>query len=212
MDSCCSREATDRFFSKYARRYRRRFKRRGLDKASRKLVEGLQHQGIQGSSLLDIGCGVGGVHLTLLKNGASSAQGVEMSTGMIEAAIGLSKEMGLGSRVEHIHGDFVDLDGEIRVADVVIMDKVICCYPDPVQLLGKATARTRNLFAVSYPGRGQLSRIIFNGMHRLGEWLGWSFHPYYHEPMDIDRIITGFGFAERFASATVIWQVKVFSK
>jgi magnesium-protoporphyrin O-methyltransferase len=200
------------FFSKYARRYARRFKRRGPDRPSRKLIDGLRSQGIQGFSLLDIGCGVGGVHLTLLKGGALTAQAVEISAGMIEAAVGLSKEMKLDSRVEHVHGDFVGLNGGIRVADVVILDKVVCCYPDPELLLGKATARTKKLLAISYPGRRRISRIVFGGMHRLGQWLGWSFRPYYHEPAEIDRLIEGFGFTEQFADSTLIWQVKVWSK
>ena len=169
-------------------------------------------QGIQGFSLLDIGCGVGGVHLTLLKGGASTAQAVEVSAGMIEAAMGLSKEMKLDSRVEHIHGDFVGLDGGIRVADVVILDKVVCCYPDYELLLGKATARTKRFLAISYPGRRRISRIVFGGMHRLGQLLGWSFHPYYHEPAGIDGLIERNGFTKQFSDTTLMWQIKVFSK
>ena len=212
MMSCCATEGTDKFFSRQARRFARRFRRRGLDKPSRLIVKGLLSRGIAGKSLLDIGCGVGGLHLTLLQKGASYAQGVELAEGMLNAARLLAEELGFKERVRYQKGDFVSMDGDVAPADVVVLDKVICCYPDFEDLIVKSTGKARSLYAVSYPRDAFFPRLGFRSGALLGKILKWSFSPYYHDPVLIDGAIRGCGLKEVFSEKTFVWKVKVFTR
>lgn len=210
--ACCTLEGTDKMFSNHAKRYAKKFKRRGLDKAQRSIVSALEAFGVEGRSILEIGCGVGGLHLTLLEKGATSAFGVEASGGMIAKAKELAAELGASERVAYLQGDFVSANGEVPSADIVVMDKVLCCYSDAKSLIVRSAAKANMIFAVSYPRDAWLARIGFTSMEKLGSLLRWSFHPFYHEPSELDRMIQGQGLKPVAAQTTPIWQVKIFNR
>lgn len=210
--SCCSADGADKFFSKQAKRYAKKFRKKGLDKASQHIVEGLTKLGVDSKSLLEIGCGVGGLHLTLLKQGAASAQGVEVSKGMLDAAKVIASDMGLAEKVSYHCGDFVELNGDLSQADIVVMDKVICCYADPIKLIKKSAFHTRSILAVSYPRKSLLAKVGFSVPSKMGELLRWSFHPYYHETALIEQTIEECGLNEVFSATTPIWQIRIYRK
>lgn len=210
--SCCSINGTNKFFSKHARRYARRFRRKGLDAAQKQIVRGISRIGVQAKTVLEVGCGVGGLHLTLLTQGASSATGIDMAEGMLTEAKKLALELGVSGKVTYIAGDFVGLNGAIPAAHIVVLDKVVCCYPDPLALIRKSAAKSTETYAISYPRASWIARAAFQMSGWLGEILRWSFHPYYHEPYVIEQAIAEAGFVELFSATTVIWQVKVFAR
>jgi 2-polyprenyl-3-methyl-5-hydroxy-6-metoxy-1,4-benzoquinol methylase len=210
--SCCTTRGTDRFFSRSARHYARKFRRHGLDAPQRLLADGLDGMGIREATLIEVGCGVGGLHLSLLDRGAASAQGVELSDGMISQARALASERGVEERVRYLRGDFVEVADQVEHSDIVVMDKVLCCYADPVELIHTSALKARSLLAVSYPRQGMLARLSFGLAQRVGKVLRWSFHPFYHATDLLERSIGEEGFVEAYSSATVIWQVKIFRK
>jgi magnesium-protoporphyrin O-methyltransferase len=53
--------------------------------------------------------------------------------------------------VSRRHGDFVEVERELEPADVVVMHRVVCCYPDPESLVGAAAGHARRLMALSFP-------------------------------------------------------------
>ena len=208
--ACCTLEGTDRMFSRQARRYARKFRRKGLDNSQRLIFNGLKETGIIGKSVLEIGCGVGGLHLTLLKEGAASALGVEVSSGMRAQARTLAQGMGLADRVDYQQGDFITVSGKVPTADIVVMDKVLCCYADPGLLIAQSAAKVITTFAVSYPRKSVLSKLVFKPMEKVGSLMRWSFHPFYHEPDNLDEMIRQHGFRETYSGVTPIWQVRVY--
>ncbi|MDH3252633.1 MAG: class I SAM-dependent methyltransferase [Ignavibacteria bacterium] len=210
--SCCTTRGTDRFFSRSARHYARKFRKHGLDAPQQKLADGLAGLGIQGASLIEIGCGVGGLHLSLLKRGASTTQGVELSEGMLMQAKALAEELGVRERVTYLEGDFAEMCEDMALADAVIMDKVLCCYADPVQLIQRSAAKSRKFLAVSYPRKGILARTSFSMAQAVGKILRWSFHPFYHATDLLESSIGKEGFAEVHSSTTPIWQVKIYRR
>ena len=199
-------------FSRQARRYAKRFRTKGLDRAQRIILNQLLAVGIEGGSVLEVGCGVGGLHISLLMNGAGSATGVDLSEGMINEAKQLSNEFGVADKVNYLCGDLVSTDGEAKAADIVVLDKVLCCYVDPKTLIKRSTSKTNWLYAVSYPRGALLARIGFVTLQSLGTWLRWSFHPFYHEPLSLIAAIKREGFLEIGSGATLIWQVKLFRR
>ena len=141
MAGCCNPTDYRRLFSsKQARRDARRFRRRGLRGTSRDLVE--LAGDVHGASVLDVGGGVGAIELELLSAGAERATNVELSGGYEETAAELIAERGVETRVERRVGDFVT--AEIEPHDVVVMHRVVCCYPDADALVGSAADHARH--------------------------------------------------------------------
>ena len=150
MSSCCSPDSYRKLFGRrQARKDARRFRRKGLDDTARRLVDGLAARGVDGAEVLEIGGGVGGVDIELLRAGAARATIVELSPEYDEEAAALLREAGLEGRVERRIGDFV-ADG-VPPADVVVMHRVVCCYADEEALVGAAADHARRLLALSFP-------------------------------------------------------------
>jgi SAM-dependent methyltransferase len=211
MSGCCPHSSdAGRFFSLFARRYRRRFQKKGLEPSQRQLVTGIREGGLENASLLEIGCGVGYLHQSLLEVGAARAAGIDLSERMLEQARDLAKERGLEARTDYRQGDFVDLADSLDTADVVILDKVICCYPDWQTLVDKSLAKAKRVYAFTIPRDRWFVRLGV-ALTVVGLWLLRSrFRPYVHDPNQIDSIIATRGFTKRYQNQTVMWRTQVF--
>src|ERR1700737_3859471 len=131
MSDCCSPKGYRSIFSeKRAQAEARRYRRHGLDSTSRRIAEFLKEQGIGGRTLLEVGGGIGAIQIELLRAGITRAVNVELTPTYEEAAQALLREAGLGDRVERRVMDFAEAAGEVEAADIVVMNRVICCYPD----------------------------------------------------------------------------------
>jgi len=165
---CCPPPAAEyrRFFGrKLAGHDARRYRRKGLPKTARALAEA-----IEGETVLDVGGGVGNLSLELLERGASSATVVELSDGYEDAAAELLAEHHLGDRVERRIGDFVAQAGLVEPHDVVLLHRVVCCYPDADALVSAAATHARRSLALTYPRERMPTRI---GFRVLNLWLGF---------------------------------------
>lgn len=209
--SCCSTGA-EKFFSRKATTYAWRHRWLGLDRVQKLIAWELHSIGLASRSILEVGCGTGALHLELLKKGASRAVGVDISSEMITRARAFAAHNCFADRTEYHVGDFATLDGEIGPADIVILDKVVCCYESPGLLLAAAAARCSDVCIASYPRDAVMPRMMFRTMEWLGERLGWSFHPYYHEPRVLRGLIEGLGLKRIAERKTIVWQVDVYQK
>lgn len=210
--TCCTLEGTAKFFNPQARRLEKQFKKKGLRKEQRYLAEGIRQSGMREAEILEIGCGVGGLHLSLLKDGAAKATGFDISERMIATARKLSAEMGLQERTQYRHGDFVAMHDESPAADVTILDKVICCYEDVSELIARSTAKTRRIYAVSYPRQNPFVRLVFKSTKFFLKLFRQAFHPFYHEPEQIQNWIGDSGFEKVYEKETLVWLVQVFHR
>ena len=129
-----------------------------LDSTQQLLFDALKARSIEGQSVLEIGCGTGGLHRRLLDEGAFSAVGVELQAGYLAKATALSRELGHDDRTTYLKGDFMKLADRIEHADIVILDKVVHCYHDPESLIRQSTAHARSLYAVTFPANRPLLR------------------------------------------------------
>ena len=110
MASCCDPRGCDRFFgARFARRVARRYRKRGLGRTERWMVEFLESAGLEGASVLEVGGGVGELHVELLKRGAGRAVNLELSPAYDEEAERLLADTALEGRVERrLHDIAVD--------------------------------------------------------------------------------------------------------
>jgi magnesium-protoporphyrin O-methyltransferase len=148
VSGCCRPEGYNRLFSaRQARHDAARYRKRGLGGTSRDLVE--LAGDVSGETVLEVGGGVGAIELELLAAGAEHATNVELSGEYEEEAATLLAERGLGERVDRRVADFVT--EPVEPHDVVVMHRVVCCYPDVDRLVGIAAARTRLRLVLTYP-------------------------------------------------------------
>jgi methyltransferase family protein len=114
-------------------------------------VDLLKEQGVGGLTLLEIGGGIGAIQIELLKAGLARAISVELTPTYEASATELLREAGLEDRVERRVMDFVDAGSDVGQADIVVMNRVICCYPDLPRLAGAAADHTRGTLVMSFP-------------------------------------------------------------
>lgn len=211
---CCAPSAKEagRFFSWFARRSRRHYQKRGLGKTQRQLLDGIRAQGVAGASVLDVGCGVGFLHQELLIQGAARSTGVDLSESMIAEARTLARERALEARTDYRLGDFMDIAEALPQADVTVLDKVVCCYPDAEGLISGSIEKTARVYALTYP-RPHLVNRILTAVEATALWLiRCNFRPYVHDPVDIERWILERGFRKQFEDSTFIWITQVYAR
>ena len=148
---CCSVDYDVHFDADEARQDLLAYRQNGAEGSTRRLIEVLVAEGVEGASLLDIGGGVGIVQLELLKAGIASSMDVDASGPYLQVAEAEAEELGFKDRTAYRHGDFVALADEVEAADVVTLDRVICCYPDVRALVSTSARHARRLYGLVYP-------------------------------------------------------------
>jgi 2-polyprenyl-3-methyl-5-hydroxy-6-metoxy-1,4-benzoquinol methylase len=171
MSDCCTPKGYRWVFSeRSARAEARRYRRSGLDATSRRIFEFVKKQGVEGRTVLEVGGGIGAIQIELLKAGAARAVSIELTPTYEEEATALLREAGLVERAERRILDFATAGATVEGADIVIMNRVICCYPDMPRLAGAASDHTRELLVMSFPKGSWWMRIglaIVNTMFRV---------------------------------------------
>jgi magnesium-protoporphyrin O-methyltransferase len=186
MSSCCSPEGYEWVFSeRSARREAKLYRKRGLDPTSRRIVDYLKRQGVEGRTVLEIGGGIGAVQLELLKAGAASATSIELTPTYEEVAGRLVAEAGFSERVERRVMDFARSSEKVAAADVVIMNRVVCCYADMPRLVGAAADHAKNLLVMTFPRHTWWTRAGLGAANTMLWLTRRQFHVFVHRPADI---------------------------
>jgi hypothetical protein len=185
----------------------KRYRKKGLDETARRMVEFLEGRGIEGATVLEIGGGVGEIQIELLKAGAASAVNLELSPAYDEEATHLLREAALEGRVDRrLHDIAVDPEG-VEAADIVVLHRVVCCYPDYERLLGAAAQRAQRFLVFSYPPRNALSRLFINAENLTFRLRRREFRSFAHPPSAMLGLLAERGLHRTFAHHTLVWQV-----
>jgi hypothetical protein len=208
MAGCCDPRGCDEFFgSRFARRAAARYRKRGLGGAAGELVAFLDGRGIAGATVLEVGGGVGEIEIELLKRGAQSAVNLELSSAYDVEAQRLLAEAGLEGRAQRrLHDVAVDPDG-VAPADVVVLHRVVCCYPDYERLLTAAASRAGRLLAFTYPRRNALSRAVVALQNACFRLTRKQFRTFAHPPAEMLAVLAAGGLEATFAHRGLVWQV-----
>ena len=134
-----------------------------LNPVTRELIDVLRDHDVEGARVLDIGAGVGAVHVALLEAGAATAVDVDASREYLAAARAEAERRGLAGRVEYRFGDVVEVAAGLPAVDIVTLDSVICCNPDLGALLTAATRTGPRLVGITYPRDAWWMRAYMRG-------------------------------------------------
>ncbi|HTI37214.1 MAG TPA: methyltransferase domain-containing protein [Vicinamibacterales bacterium] len=211
--NCCHESrcaAGEQFGPAIAARDLKRYRQKGPDAPSRWLVDSVAKELKTGDTLLDIGGGVGVLSFELLSRGARTATLVDASPAYLEAAGQEAERRHLSEGVQRIAGDFTTVSDRIDAADVVTMNRVVCCYPDYSVLLKAAATRARRVFAFSYPRARWLTWLWVSMANTIRRLRGNSFRAFVHSPAAMDALVVGEGFRKSHQSQTVVWSMHVY--
>ena len=200
------------FSAKEARNDLKRYQRQGPDSSTKALIEAILAEGVEGQSLLDIGGGIGAIQLGLLEAGLAHAESVDATEAYVETARDEAARRGFGDRVSGRVADFVSVAAEIPPADVVTLDKVVCCSRDMPALLGRAAERARRILGLVYPRETWWNRLA---ARLLAAW-GWLTRDptrwYLHPTAEVDALLTSAGFERQDVKRELIWQIVVYRR
>jgi hypothetical protein len=184
-----------------------RYRKRGLDKTARRMVEFVEARGIEGATVLEIGGGVGEIQIELLKRGAARAVNLELSPAYEKEAERLLREAGFSEQAERRLVDIaVDPEG-VAAADVVVLHRVVCCYPDYERLLGTVAEHARRLVVFSYPPRNAMSRLFVAVVNLGFRLLRREYRSFVHPPGAMLAVLGERGLRRTFAEHALVWQV-----
>jgi magnesium-protoporphyrin O-methyltransferase len=208
VPGCCNARGCDRFFGRrFARHLAKRYRKRGLDKTAARMLAFLDERGIGGASVLEVGGGIGEIQIELLKRGAARAVNLELSHGYDEEASRLLHENGLEDKVERRIHDIAADPGAVEPADVVVLHRVVCCYPDYERLLAAAAEHARRLLVFSYPPRNAASRLIVAAENVVFRLLRKEYRAFAHPTSAMIGVLTDHGLRATYAHRGLAWQV-----
>ena len=200
------------FDRRLAQRELRRYRRRGPTRSTKLLLEAIKPALTPDSTLLDIGGGVGAIHHELLDAGAVSAVHVDASPAYIDAASDESTRRRHLEAVEFVQGDFVTLVPGIAPADVVTLDRVICCYPDMTTLVGAAADKAQRLLGAVFPPDVWWMRIAVRCVNYVMRLRESDFRVFAHSTDAIEAVLKEHGLERATRRRTLLWLVCTYSR
>jgi magnesium-protoporphyrin O-methyltransferase len=207
---CCGIE--EQFNSAEAQRKLREYRRAGPVRSTQLLLDALLREPVAGQSLLDIGGGVGAIQHALIEAGIAAAIDVDASTAYLAAAREEATRQGHAERITYHHGNFVDIADTLPPADIVTLDRVICCYHDMPALVARSAAKAAHLYGLVYPRDTWWVRAGMRAENAL-MWLQRStFRVFAHSSAAVDAIARRNGLRQRFARNAGVWQVVVYER
>ncbi len=212
MGSCQCRGIEELFNTKRVVKELKRYRKKGPRKTTRILIEAVRSRGVNGMTLLDIGGGLGAIQHDLLRAGAKNATSVDASTAYYEAAKEEAARQGHSDRVNFHYGDFVEVAPQVEEADIVTLDRVICCYDDMETLVALSSQRARRVYGLVYPRDSWWVKAL----HPFGNFVFWitrvPFRVFIYSRHAVDTIVRRNGFEEAFHERTPMWQVVVYAR
>lgn len=191
----------------------REYHKHGPSKQTRLLLDVLRKVGVQGLTLLDIGGGIGTIQHELFKSGVWAATDVDASPAYLAVAKEEAARQGYADHVQYVYGNFVELAPQIEPADIVTLDRVICCYPDMQAMVRLSSARAGKWYGLVYPRDSWWIRLggrvgnLFLALTRN------KFRFFVHPAKEVDALVRQGGLRPYFQqNVGFVWQVVVYTR
>ena len=212
MSDCCTTRYDDKFDLERAQSELNEYLQKGIKKSSRPLLNLLQKLPIEGKTLLDIGGGIGSIDFELFKRGLTQTTFVDLSAAYTDTFTTEAKRRNIIESCRVLKGDFPTLAPLINRADLVVLDKVICCYDDYIDLISSSISKAEKWYAYTIPRDKWWVKIG----QKLDGWArsfkGDKFRTYIHPVRKIESLIGKAGFKKIDQSIQREWLSVVFIK
>lgn len=197
------------FSPRQAHRTLERYRKRGLGALEQEMVAAASADGLERARILEIGGGIGAIQTELVRAGADRGEVVELVGAYEPYVKELASESGLESRTSFRVHDVLESTEGVEPAEIVVLNRVVCCSPEGVRLTAVAAGLTRQTLLLSFP-RERLGVTTALGLLNVGlRLLGRSFRVFVHrreslvaaaESEGLRPAETGRGFAWEFVA------------
>lgn len=209
--NCC--EITDSAFSEAeARTELKNYRRRGPMNQTKLILEAIRSLGLKGIALLDIGGGIGAIHHELLGDVAREATHVDASSAYLKEAKAETARRGHTEQVNFIHADFTDVASALPKADIVTLDRVVCCYPDFRRLLTAAAEHSDQALALTYPREIWYLRIGLKIANFFQKLRNDPFRVFLHPIHEMDALLNAEGFQRVSLRRLFVWEMALYRR
>jgi O-methyltransferase len=213
VNSCCTPGDIDDVFSaKQAESKARRYRERGLDGEAREIKRLLSDDALRGMTVLEVGGGIGALEIELVRAGADHAANVELATSYEHAAASLIADAGLEGRIDRRVADFVAEADAIPTADAVILERVVCCYPDDVALVRAAARHAARRLVLTFPVERWWVSLGLAAANMLLRLRGSKFRGFMHPASRIIASAEAEGLRLTYRRKGLLWQILVFAR
>ena len=209
--NCCEME-NNTFGEDRAKGDIKEYRRRGPANQTKLILEAVRSLGLKGVALLDIGGGIGTIHHELLNDVANEATHVDASSAYLNVAKQEAARRGNSERVKFIHADFTDVASDLPQADVVTLDRVVCCYPDFRSLLKTAATHSRSAVALTYPRETWYMRMglsVINFFQGLGKD---PFRVFLHPIAEMESLLNQEGLKKISVKRLFVWEMALYQR
>jgi SAM-dependent methyltransferase len=209
--NCCEIE-NNAFGEDHAKADMRAFRKRGPANQTKLILEAIRSLGLRDASLLDIGGGIGAIYHDLLRDVAREAIHVDASSAYLKEAKEETERRGNNERVRFIHADFTDVASDLPQADVVTLDRVVCCYPDFRRLLKAAADHSQKAIALTYPREIWYMRIGLSAMNFFQRLMKDPFRVFLHPVSEMESLLKKEGFEKNSVRRLFVWEMTLYQR
>ena len=209
--NCC--EITDNAFSEEeARADLRNYRRRGPSKQTELILEAIRSLDLKDTRLLDIGGGIGAIHHELLGDVVRGATHVDASSAYLKEAKQEAARRGHSEQVNFIHADFTDVASDLPQAEIVTLDRVVCCYPDFRRLLKAAAEHSQRVLALTYPREVWYLRIGLKVANLFQKLRRDPFRVFLHPVVEMDALLQREGLKRVSLRRLFVWEMALYQR
>ena len=213
VSTCCAPgDIDDVFGAKQAQAKARRFREHGLDREGREIVGLLADVATGGMTVLEVGGGIGALQIELVRAGAGHATSVELSTSYERAAASLIADAGLVDRIDRRVANFVTDADTIAVADAVILQRVVCCYPDDIAIVRAAARHSARTLVLTFPVERWWIGLGLAAANALLRARRSKFRGFMHPASRVIETASAEGLRLTYRRKGLLWQVLAFAR
>lgn len=209
--NCCEIE-NNTFTEDDAKADLKQYRKRGPANQTKLILEAVRSLGLKDTALLDIGGGIGAIHHELLKDVAREATHVDASSAYLKVATEEAKRLGHEAQVKFIHADFTDVASELPQADVVTLDRVVCCYPNFRELLKAASSKSRKAIALTYPREEWYIKMVMSMMNFFQRVRRDPFRVFVHPVAEMEALLNKEGLKRISTRKLFVWEMSLYQR
>lgn len=192
-----------------ARRNLKRYRKKGLGAFERQMMASIPSGDRDGARVLEIGGGIGTIQAELLASGAREGEIVELVAAYEPYARELVQEKGLESRSRFRVADVLEQPDAVKPATIVILNRVVCCSPDGVQLTETAARLAERILVLSFPRDRWLVRALARVINAVQQVRGKSFRVFLHPKASLNAAAQAQGLSLTESGRNLAWEFVV---
>jgi magnesium-protoporphyrin O-methyltransferase len=213
MAGCCRSGVCEEMFNpRKARANLRRYRKKGLDKLEREMVLTASAQPLTALAFWRLEEGSAPFRPSCWRLGQEAERWLNWCPPTNPSRARLAQHKGIEGRSTFRVADVLEQPGSVAPADIVILNRVVCCSPDGVRLTAAAGKLAGRMLLVIYPRDRTVVRLVMGFMNGVFGVMGRSFRTFLHPPSALSAAAQAEGLSAAEMRRTVAWEFTAFRR